>query len=76
MPESPDGGGGGGAYASDDVEEVIVCLSQCPEGLPRGTASIEMKAKSALPRLNLARPSFQNVPVHPGIFFLCESHIF
>ena len=59
MPESPDGGGGGGggeSEASIDVEDVIVCLSQCPEGLPRGSASIEIKAKSTLPRLKLARP--------------------
>ena len=57
MPESPDGGGG--ADASD--EEVIVCLSQCPEGLPRGSASIEIKAKSTLPRIKLARPLFSKM---------------
>lgn len=53
MPASPDGGGGGGggggADATDDVEEVIVCLSQCPEGLPRGGASIEIRPKVHCP---------------------------
>ena len=52
------GGGGGADTANSDVEELVIELSQCSMGLPRGTASIEIKTKIALPRLKLVGPVF------------------